>query len=285
MYLRQPSERTYAVPGLNIAGKYWQGDDSKTPIIALHGWLDNCASFDRLIPYIPNTVLALDTAGHGLSGRRSPDSYYNIWQDIGEVLHIADQLGWEKFHLLGHSRGAIIGTLAATTFPERIENLLLVDGFWVFPIDADKIVEQMRSGITDKYALLDREPRYYSSYEAAVAARISQGRIPLQAKEAAVLAVRGVSQNEKGFYWNNDPRLRGASEMKLTYEQTEHFISKLTTPGVMVLAKSSFLTKIETFQKVLKQIKSLDVVYVEGNHHLHMDDQVTEVATALQPYL
>ena len=35
-------------------GKEWGQTDGE-PWIALHGWLDNCGSFDKLIPYFPKT--------------------------------------------------------------------------------------------------------------------------------------------------------------------------------------------------------------------------------------
>ena len=40
------------VPWGHIAGKEW-GSSSGEPWIALHGWLDNCGSFDTLIPHFP----------------------------------------------------------------------------------------------------------------------------------------------------------------------------------------------------------------------------------------
>ena len=116
-------ERTFEVNGLQIACKEW-GRPGFTPIIALHGWLDNAASFDHLIPLMNNVhVIALDMMGHGKSSHRSADSFYEPWIDVGDVISVADQMLWDKFTLLGHSRGAIISAFIAGTFPERIKNL------------------------------------------------------------------------------------------------------------------------------------------------------------------
>ena len=82
------SERTFNVNGLNFAAKEW-GTPGATPVIALHGWLDNAASFDVMLPHMDNFhVIAIDCAGHGNSSFRSADSSYNIWQDIPEVMGI-----------------------------------------------------------------------------------------------------------------------------------------------------------------------------------------------------
>ena len=101
-------ERVFNVRGLILAAKEWGALGSK-PVIALHGWLDNAASFDLLLPSLKDThVLAIDSAGHGQSAFRSSDAGYELWQEIPEVIEIADQMGWADFALIGHSRGAVI---------------------------------------------------------------------------------------------------------------------------------------------------------------------------------
>ena len=60
---------------LSIIGKEW-GDATGEPWIAMHGWLDNCGSFDRLLPYFPKNqrVICIDIPGHGLSSHYPPGS-------------------------------------------------------------------------------------------------------------------------------------------------------------------------------------------------------------------
>src|SRR5690625_7580011 len=93
------------------------------PVLALHGWLDNSASFNVLAPQLKNLhLVALDLAGHGQSDHRPGSAPYNIWEDVAEIFAVADQLGWSRFALMGHSRGAMISMLAAGTFRERISH-------------------------------------------------------------------------------------------------------------------------------------------------------------------
>src|SRR5690606_29062519 len=74
-------------------------------------------------------VVALDLAGHGHSYHRTLQAAYNIWEDLPDILRAADQLGWQKFNLLGHSRGAIISALLIATLPERVISAALVGGY------------------------------------------------------------------------------------------------------------------------------------------------------------
>jgi pimeloyl-ACP methyl ester carboxylesterase len=113
----------FDVGGVELCAKRW-GDPSGRPVMALHGWIDNAASFDFLAPHLSDCdLVCLDCAGHGKSGRRNYLGAYNVWQDVGELFAVADQLGWSTFSLIGHSRGAMISMLAAGTFPSRISHL------------------------------------------------------------------------------------------------------------------------------------------------------------------
>ncbi|CAI7856973.1 unnamed protein product, partial [Closterium sp. NIES-53] len=54
-----------------------------------------------------------------------------------DVLHLADHLGWTKFHVVGHSMGGMIATKVAATAPHRVISLALIStsrgGFDILP--------------------------------------------------------------------------------------------------------------------------------------------------------
>ncbi|CDQ91093.1 unnamed protein product [Oncorhynchus mykiss] len=49
------SEFNMPVPWGEIRGKVW-GPDNGRPILCLHGWADNCGTFNTLIPLLPKGV-------------------------------------------------------------------------------------------------------------------------------------------------------------------------------------------------------------------------------------
>ena len=107
----QATELSWEANGLHIAGLAW-GDPAAKPMLALHGWLDNAASFACLAPLLGEYyIVAVDLTGHGLSDKRSKDATYQIWDDLPQIASVLDQLGWERFDLVGHSRGAVIASL------------------------------------------------------------------------------------------------------------------------------------------------------------------------------
>src|SRR5690606_23934358 len=142
------------------------------PVMALHGWLDNCASFDFLAPLMPKLdLLAVDLVGQGKSSHRQCLNAYNIWQDIGELIALANHLGWEKFGLMGHSRGAMIATLLAGAFPERVSHLAVIESFIPHVIPAADAAKQLASAVESIQGMQNRPRSTYDSFEKAVAAR------------------------------------------------------------------------------------------------------------------
>ena len=87
------SERTFEVsPGLVLAARI-HGPEDGAPLLAMHGWLDNAATFDLLAPLLPGRrIVALDFAGHGLSGRRSGAPYHFI-DYVADAAGVIDLLG------------------------------------------------------------------------------------------------------------------------------------------------------------------------------------------------
>jgi len=271
----------FTVNGLTLKGKAW-GNPEHSPVLALHGWLDNCASFDVLAPKLSDTYLvALDLAGHGLSSDRSQDSNYNIWTDVGELIAIADLLGWERFALLGHSRGAMIAILLAGTFPDRTLALGLIDGIVPEPVSSAGAPNQLARAILDHQKNCLRKPRYYPDRTAALEVRTS-GKLPLSDKQAGILAARGLIETDDGWLWRADPRLRGVSEFKLNMEHIEGFLGSISCPvQLTVTSKGVAGRQPELLQQVALALPQLELLVLDGGHHLHMDDQADAIAAAL----
>ena len=77
-------ETHWDVHGLRLAGLSW-GSPEARPLLCLHGWLDNAASFAVLAPLLQGShVVAPDLTGHGKSARRSADATYQICSQVFE---------------------------------------------------------------------------------------------------------------------------------------------------------------------------------------------------------
>ena len=122
------SEIRCELPGLSVAGRAW-GPDEGRRVLALHGWLDNAGSFDRLAPELEGCrVVAVDLPGHGRSGHLPEGWSFHFSGWLTVVDAILGELGWDRCVLMGHSMGAGIASLYASAMPERVDALVLLEG-------------------------------------------------------------------------------------------------------------------------------------------------------------
>jgi pimeloyl-ACP methyl ester carboxylesterase len=278
-----PVPLSWTVNGLQLAGLAWNSPEGR-PLLALHGWLDNAASFSLLAPLLREYhVVALDLTGHGLSDHRSANASYQIWDDLPEILGVVDALGWDTFCLLGHSRGAIISTLLASSFPERVEQLVLLDALAPGPVAEVEFPRQMRKFLLEKQHWQGREQRIFATADDAVESRTLGG---LTAAAAQLLVERNLAPCAGGFSWTTDPRLRGASAVKLTAGHIQAVLEALSMPVLLLLAQRDGGAQ-RTQAKALAQqtIRELEVDSITGGHHFHMEACVDIVAQRITRFL
>src|SRR5579862_288347 len=95
-------ELTLQSANLNLQAQAW-GNPAHTPILALHGWLDNSASFAPLAHALKNYyVLAPDLAGHAHSDHLPANMIYTLETHAMILLSMLEQLPWTSFGIIGH---------------------------------------------------------------------------------------------------------------------------------------------------------------------------------------
>ena len=90
------------------------------PFIA--DWFTSLARFSRL--------LWLTTRGVGMSGPLSEGSPIESW--MHDLLAVMDAAGFEHASLVAHGLGAQMAVMAAATHPERVDSLVIVNGYTRF---------------------------------------------------------------------------------------------------------------------------------------------------------
>ncbi|MFT4824274.1 MAG: pimeloyl-ACP methyl ester carboxylesterase [Halioglobus sp.] len=282
MSFPEPTECSWQVNGLKVGGLCW-GDSQLPPILMLHGWLDNAASFAMLAPQLQeHHVVAIDLTGHGQSDRRSADASYQIWDDLPEIFGVIEQLGWSKFDLLGHSRGAIISTLIAGAFPERVKRLVLLDAMFPEAVSEQSFCDQMRKAIDQKPALLVAKNRVFPALSDGIVLRTNA---QLNPEAAALLVARGVKACDEGLTWTTDRRLYGASAVKLTEGQIQAVSQRLTMPTLLLLAEGGRMDQAEASNEMLAHTRGVTVERVIGGHHFHMEPPLQPLAVKILSFL
>jgi pimeloyl-ACP methyl ester carboxylesterase len=276
------TEHRWQCRGLTLAGLSW-GDPQDKPLLALHGWLDNAASFHYLAPLLKGRyVVAVDLSGHGHSDCRSADATYQIWDDLPQLYEVIDQLGWEKFDLMGHSRGAVIANILANTLPESIEHLIMLDALIPPPAPEQGFGGQLRKFIDDRARSLGRPNRVFSSVEQAARRRELQG---LSAAAARLIVERNLVPCSEGYTWSTDPRLHGASAVKMSAANIESLLKGLSMPVLLLLADAGLGGGNAFATKAAESIADLRLECIEGGHHFHMEENVGQVAECIDNFI
>lgn len=266
------------LPHIDLAARVYGPEDGE-PVLALHGWLDNSMSFDLLAPKLQGLrIVAIDMAGHGHSGHRAPGAGYQLWDYALDALMATQQLGWEKFSLLGHSLGGIISVLIAGAVPERIERLALIDGLVPDTGEADKSPQKLGEALLAHIDLAAKNKTVYETVEQAVQVRM-RGMMPVSQLASELLAKRGLSPVAGGYCWSTDSRLTLPSPLRLTRAHAVAFLHAVQCPIKLVLAEQGILVKEPDFIKFLSAYP-LDVQRLPGGHHLHLDDEQGAQAVA-----
>lgn len=258
------------LPHIELAAHLYGPEDGQ-PVIALHGWLDNAASFARLAPLLPGMrIVALDFAGHGHSDHRPPGSSYAIWDYAYDVLQVAEQFGWQRFSLLGHSMGAIVSVLLAAAMPERIERLALIDGLIPYTGEADSAPQKLGEALKAQLALAGKRKPVYGEFSRAVEARM-RGVGAVSREAAELLAQRGLMPVPGGYTWRTDSRLTLPSPLRLTHAHALAFARSLQCPTKLVMAQQGMLLAQPDINAMLAGL-AVEVAQLPGGHHLHLDD-------------
>ena len=270
--------------GRILAAKRW-GDPHGPKFLALHGWLDNANSFDRLAPELAElNLVALDFAGHGYSDHRPAGAHYHQIDDVQDVIAAAQVLGWDRFGLIGHSMGAQISAEVSCLFPGKVERCVLVDGMLATgELEIHERVEQTREGLT-KMLTSHIKPKVFPDPD-AMAHRVTEATDQSFAA-ARVLVERGHKQVEGGVTWRSDPRIRYPSPLRPSRQYIDELLSGSEVPSLLIVANQGDEWYRGEVPHVAQTHPRLEVQTMDGPHHIHLEpDYYQEVVARTRTYL
>ncbi len=268
---------------MQLAAKAW-GPENGTPVIAVHGWLDNANSFDVIAPLIKGArVVAIDIRGHGRSSHIDKCDSYILLDIVRDIFLVADYLGWEKFSLLGHSMGGAACTLAAGTVPKRIRKLATLCILTPFEAQEAVLPFELEASITKQPQLVTKPPKYYPDLDALVANRVSNVFFPISEAAAQTIMERGAVEESQGFRVTSDIRLRMPFPIRLTEGQVSGFLARIECP-VQFLMEEKGLFPLEFLEARIAKIKNIQHHKLTGSHHAHMEDEAVAIAEILEPF-
>jgi pimeloyl-ACP methyl ester carboxylesterase len=193
----QPTTNYAMVNGLRLRYLEW-GRPGALPVVCVHGYTSSAEAFNALARRIQDRahIVAMDVRGHGESAW-SPNGAYQYADQAGDLAALVDQLGIERFVLIGTSMGGVIAMVYAGQHGDRLRGLVLNDIGPDVEAGSGRITQTVGSRPYD-FASLDEAMQYRRETSPITAAR------PLADQEETA---RGVlrEQPDGRWAWKMDP--------------------------------------------------------------------------------
>jgi pimeloyl-ACP methyl ester carboxylesterase len=121
-------ERQVATIALSVLESGFGG----RPLLLTHGFTGAKEDFGDWMDRFAEAgfwAVAPDLRGHGSSDQPEGEDHYSLSAYADDLLGLADQLGWERFSLLGHSMGGMVAQELVLHHDRdrRVERLVLMD--------------------------------------------------------------------------------------------------------------------------------------------------------------
>ncbi|EAW73258.1 hCG1987678, isoform CRA_d [Homo sapiens] len=241
----------------------------------------------------------MDFGGHGLSSHYSPGVPYYLQTFVSEIRRVVAALKWNRFSILGHSFGGVVGGMFFCTFPEMVDKLILLDTP-LFLLESD----EMENLLTYKRRAIEhvlqveasQEPSHVFSLKQLLQ-RLLKSNSHLSEECGELLLQRGTTKVATGLVLNRDQRLAWAENSIdfISRELCAHSIRKLQAHVLLIKAvhgyfdsrqnyseKESLSFMIDTMKSTLKE--QFQFVEVPGNHCVHMSEP-QHVASIISSFL
>ncbi len=192
--------RALKVGGLTLHALEW-GRPGRPALCFLHGGSAHAHWFDGVVATFTDRfhVLSLDQRGHGAS-EWAPEPAYATEDFAGDLVGVADAMGWSRMTVIGHSMGGHNAIGFAAWHPARTERLVVVDSRPSIP--AERLQTMHRRG--------HRGPMRHETLDSALKSfRLLPRETVADARLLEHLAREGITERDGRFLYRFDPACNG----------------------------------------------------------------------------
>jgi len=280
------------------------GNKDHPPVLCLHGYLDNAASFLPLMQeaiqlteaqgkhqknqqvglLVNRRIIALEWPGHGHSAHRCVGAHYHFFDYVSDLLAIFTHNNWPAIDIVAHSMGGMVASAFAAAFPEKVKSLTLIDSLGFICAPAEQATNQLRQGVLSRNKKVNSSRAF--SEDIAIKARLNvsdlkeqHAKIIVQRSLAKVSdkakskteATTKTSESSPLFSWRSDPRLRTISPYRLTLIQAQQLLRDIKCPVQLVYGDKGMDMVIKGLSLFSDCLTDFTAIKVLGGHHVHME--------------
>ena len=264
-----PGEREtfHEVNGLRLRVRIW-GDDHAPTVVLLHGLRGFSGTWRGLAQRLSGSfrLIALDQRGRGESDW-DPDRNYYTDAYLADLVAMVEQLGLERFSLLGHSMGGTTAYVYAAQYPEHLNALIIEDiapGASVSGVGAERIKAEMAALPID-FDSWRAAREYWRRARPSVSEEALEQRLAESLKQGP----------EGRVIWQYDARGISATRMNPSPDRVVDLwpvIDRIQTPTMIIRGERSDFCALDAVEEMKRRnpcIQSLTVV--GASHYVHDD--------------
>ena len=270
----KPADRYIDVNGLKIHYVDWTqpGDETKPPLIILHGIGRMAHSFDHIAPHFcaRYRVMAMDLRGHGDSGWH-PQAAYLVEDYVQDLIGMVQQLGLRDVTLWGASTGGRVAQVFAGMHPELTKAVVVED---VGP-ERPKEISNRRSG-----RMATEQLGWVSVDELVGQLKSSSPRT----SEALLrhYALHNTKVRDDGrIVYKRDPDI----EKGFIPTEIWRFVKAIRSPIIYILGGASSIVPAETQEELRRALPQVRIETMPGLGHYPSDEDPAGYAAVVDRFL
>jgi esterase len=271
-----PEEHRVAANGLGFRYLDW-GTKGQRPILFLHGGALTAHTWDLCCLALRDEFhcIALDQRGHGDSDW-APDADYSIAAQREDVRGFVDELGLDRFVLVGMSMGAINALAFAVNYAEKLSALVLIDaGPEVRRRGSSRIRDFVNGGAKPETleAIIER------------ALAFNPRRDPKILRRSLMHNLR--QQMDGNWVWKYDRRrFQQMGEAHAAERQgLAEGLAKVTCPTLVVRGAESDVFHAEDGERLAQRLPDGRFITIPRAGHTVQGDNPKDLAAALRDFL
>lgn len=243
------------------------GTNASERVVFIHGLMAFAANWRKIATSLESDYQCLiyDQRGHGRSFK--PENGYKQ-EDFAEDLNrITDELGWDRFHLVGHSMGGKNAMVFSYRYPKKVRTLTIED---VGPDITPKVLGYYQR-------MLESVPTPFSSREEVKSFFQDEFSKVFSAKEPLNILGTFLQANIEGkpngtYDWRFSKQ--AIYETVISAHQKDRWfeLSQLKLPVLLIRGEKSHVFSHEEYAKMLAVNSNIEGVEVpEAGHWLHYE--------------
>src|SRR5688572_1533479 len=284
-WMNEPIDRYFESSRLRLHYVVW-GDESKPPLLLVHGTRDHARSWDFVAQRMLDEfcVYAPDLRGHGDS-EWAVGGQYSVSAFVADLAKMVEVIHRGPVALIAHSLGGRIALDYTAAYPDKVTKLVAIEGFGRVGSE-DPVIDRLHRYVDTVRELERREPHPYANLSEAEA-RMHDANKRLTPAMVTHLTEHAVNRlHDDTYVWKFDNYTRLTPAPEWSPAETVELWKQIKTPTLHIGGSDSWGKRFPDGRETMTQaVPNSRTVIVEGSGHWVHHDQLDEFVRLVREFL